>query len=69
MKMNKKLKSPDLFVIQDAINFRIQYLKDLHWRGVSMGATEPFYKNIALEIKKNQDALNALGELFESQYT
>lgn len=63
-----RLSSADLFVIQHAIECRVKSLEDLHWRAVAMGATEPLYRNIALEIDKNKKAESAICALFEAQF-
>lgn len=63
-----RLSSADLFTIQHAIECRIKSLEELHWRAVAMGATDPIYRNIALEIEKNKKADSAICVLFEAQF-
>lgn len=55
-------------MIQHAIEYRIKSLEELHWRAVAMGATDPLYRNIALEIEKNKKAESAICALFEAQF-
>jgi hypothetical protein len=57
-----------LFIVQHAIDHRLEALNKLHWDGFYVGATDPFYRNIAIAQSKLEAARLEVGKVYESQF-
>lgn len=64
----RALSCQSFLVIQQALDHRAKSLETIHWQAVAFGATDPLYRNLAIEGSKIEKARHELATIYEEQF-